>query len=177
MDLVRQIVRALRLASRQVESEVGVSAAQLFVLTQLADGAPASLGELAGRTLTDRSSVAAVVDRLAARRFVTRGTSPEDRRRAAIRITPAGAALLRRAPRAPTVRLIDALARFDDAELSNLVGSLTMLFQHLGGSVGRPPMLFEDDATGAPAARRGGARPERTRRPSRAGRSTRGIGG
>src|ERR1041384_2092494 len=84
---IRRIVRVLRLASQQTQSAAGIGAAQLFVLQQLGDGAELSLNELAERTLTDRSSVAAVVERLQAQKLVGRTTDPSDRRRAVIRIT------------------------------------------------------------------------------------------
>jgi len=166
VDAVRRLVRALRLAARGVEGAAGVSSAQLFVLAQLADGVPASLGELAERTLTDRSSVAAVVDRLAERRLVVRGTSAEDRRRAAVRITAAGTALLRRAPRAPTAQLIDALERFGDAELQALTAGLTLLTDRMGLSGGRPPMLFEEEAGAGRSRRTAAARRPASRRKS-----------
>ena len=55
LDAIRRVVRVIRLSARRTEGGSRLSPAQLFVLTQLADGAPASLSELAARTLTDRS--------------------------------------------------------------------------------------------------------------------------
>src|SRR4051812_30099256 len=78
VDAIRRILRALRLAARQTQMVAGLSAAQLFVLRALEDGEQASLSELATRTMTDRSSVASVVDRLLEAGLVVRGTAKAD---------------------------------------------------------------------------------------------------
>ena len=143
---IRQIVRVLRVASRKTESTAGISAAQLFVLQQLGDGTALSLNELAERTLTDRTSVAWVVDRLRAQRLVDRTTDPSDRRRAAVQITAAGRRILRRAPDAPTTALVAALRRLDDRELTGLARSLRRLTEVLRAAGEPASMLFADEA-------------------------------
>jgi DNA-binding MarR family transcriptional regulator len=142
---IRRIVRMLRLASQQTQAAAGISAAQLFVLQQLGDGAELSLNELAERTLTDRSSAAAVVDRLRAQKLVDRTTDPADRRRAVIRITAAGRRILGRAPDAPTTALLAALRRLDGRELTALARSLQRLTVALGATDDPPSMLFADE--------------------------------
>jgi Transcriptional regulators len=143
---IRRVVRVLRLASQQTQAAAGIGAAQLFVLQQLGDGAELSLNELAERTLTDRSSVAAVVERLQAQKLVDRTTDPSDRRRAVVRITATGRRLLGRAPDAPTTALLAALRRLDSRELTALAGSLRRLTAALGAAQEPPSMLFADDA-------------------------------
>src|SRR5213595_876038 len=61
LDAVRRIVRWLRVSSRAAERDVGLSAAQLFVLSRLNDEAAMSLNDLAQRTLTHQSSASVVV--------------------------------------------------------------------------------------------------------------------
>jgi DNA-binding MarR family transcriptional regulator len=142
---VRRIVRALRVANVGVAEATGLSAAQLFVLQQVAATPGASLSELATRTLTDRTSVAAVVDRLAARALVERRRSEVDRRRVEIVPTDAGRAVLERAPHAPTSRILDGIGTLDDRQLHRLAVGLTRLVRGMG--LGDEPvvMLFEDD--------------------------------
>ncbi|HEU4643377.1 MAG TPA: MarR family transcriptional regulator [Gemmatimonadaceae bacterium] len=124
---IRRLERALRLAARQVESVTRLSAAQLFVLEQLA-GAPAdSLNDLALRTLTDRSSVSALVDRLTDLGLVTRRSDRADRRRQRIRITATGRRVLASATRSPTALLIDGLRHLTRAELTGLVTGIARL--------------------------------------------------
>src|SRR5438034_9222473 len=79
MNAVRSIVRALRINTRAIESKMGISLAQLFVLQQLADRPASSLNDLAERTATHQSSVSVVVRRLVEREYVTRTTSPADK--------------------------------------------------------------------------------------------------
>ena len=142
---MRRIVRALRVAAQRTQDEAGISAAQLFVLRQLADGPVESLNELAERTLTDRSSVADVVERLASRGLVKRAQSAVDRRRLTISLSLAGERLLQSAPASPTAILIEALERMSDRELAELSRSLERL-THQMGIAGEPTvMLFEDE--------------------------------
>lgn len=144
---IRRIVRVLRLASQKTQAAAGISAAQLFVLQQLGDGAELSLSELAERTLTDRSSVAAVVERLQEQKLVARTTDSSDRRRAVVRITAVGRRILRRAPDAPTTALLAALRRLDGRELTALARSLRELTVAFGAREEPPSMLFADDGT------------------------------
>jgi DNA-binding MarR family transcriptional regulator len=156
---IRRIVRVLRLASQQTQAAAGISAAQLFVLQQLGDGAGLSLNELAERTLTDRSSVAAVVDRLQAQKLVDRTTDPADRRRALVRITVAGKRILGRAPDAPTTALMAALHRLDSRELTTLARSLHRLTVALGAAEEPPSMLFAEEGAARVSKRRARGRP------------------
>jgi DNA-binding MarR family transcriptional regulator len=148
VDAVRRIFRVLRNAAQQTQAQAGISAAQLFVLSSLADGAASSLTELGERTHTDRSSVADVVERLAGAGLVARERSARDRRRTEVRITPAGRALLRTAPRPPTQLLIAGLEAMSDDELDALAAGLRRLIRGMGLEAAPAPMLFEDDAAG-----------------------------
>lgn len=160
VDAFRRILRALRLAATKTQMVAGLSAAQLFVLRALQDGAEASLSEIAVRTMTDRSSVAAVVDRLLAAGLVERETSPTDRRRAAIIITPEGRKVLRRAPEPPTALLVAGLKQLNPAQLEELADGLRALTDAMGLSDQLPGMFFEDgDAAATARPRRRRARP------------------
>jgi DNA-binding MarR family transcriptional regulator len=139
---VRRLDRGLRLAARNVERTTGMSAAQLFVLEQLAREPAASIGQLAERTMTDRSSVSVIVDRLSAARLVSRVTSAGDRRRAEVRITAKGRSALERAPTPPTDLLIDALTRMSRLQVRKLADGLRTLNGQLGFE--DAGMLFED---------------------------------
>ena len=144
---LRRIVRQLRLANSGVEKTTGLSAAQLYVLEMVTEAPGASLSELAERTLTDRTSVSAVVDRLVGRSLVDRRRSTSDRRRVEIVPTEAGLALLGRAPHPPARHLLDGLASLDDRQLRRLAVALTRLVRGMG--IAREPatmMFAEADA-------------------------------
>lgn len=149
---VRRILRALRLAGQEIQRSAGISAAQLFALAALADGRPTSLAELARRTMTDRSSVSGVVDRLVAGKLATRRPSADDRRRAAICITAAGRGALAHAPRSPMALLVDGLAALPAATRASLARGLEALTVAMGLADEPATMLFEDPTT--PASRR-----------------------
>lgn len=152
---VRRLVRVLRLHDQRTQAVAGVSAAQLFVLQQLGTGGELSLNDLAERTLTDRSSVAEVVDRLQVQGWVVRQVDSADRRRAAVRITAAGRRLLARAPEAPATALIAALTALSRPERSALARSLVRLNQALGAADEPATMLFSDDVPKRAPRRRG----------------------
>jgi DNA-binding MarR family transcriptional regulator len=142
MDALRRIVRALRLAAGDVERELGLSVAQLFVLQQLADERPRSVNEIAQGTLTDPSTISGLIRRLIDRGLVNRGTSSQDGRRAEVTLTPAGVRLLRRAPAAPQAELIVALSSMSVARRRAIAVGLVELAERLGPV--KPTFFFED---------------------------------
>ena len=103
-----------------------------------------SLGALAERTHTDPSSVSVVVSRLVARGLVRRTASTEDARRAEIRLTPRGRALVLRAPEASQTRLVEALSALEEDTRTALGNGLLSLVASMNLR-GAPRMFFEDD--------------------------------
>jgi DNA-binding MarR family transcriptional regulator len=151
LDSIRRVVRVLRVASRAAEKQVGLSAAQVYVLHVLADGPAQSLNELAERTRTHQSSVSVVVQRLVDRGLVERTPVPGDARRLGLSLGDGAARVLRDAPDAPTELLIAALERMPAATRARLAGGLARLVKELGAADAPATMLFEDDAP--PAAK------------------------
>src|SRR3569832_1835729 len=90
MNAIRSIVRALRINTRAIESQMGMSLAQLFVLQQLAERPANSLNELADRTATHQSSVSVVVRRLVGGGGGARAAAARGRRRRGGGGTPEG---------------------------------------------------------------------------------------
>ena len=144
LDAIRRLVRLLRLSDRAAQGSVGLSAAQLFVLSELGKTPALSVGELAERTRTDQSSVSTVVARLVDAGLVERERAPDDARRLVLNLTRAGKAALRKAPPiAQEVLLasIDRLTGADRKRLADLFGSVVDAMGP-GESV---PMFFEDE--------------------------------
>jgi len=156
LDAIRRIVRWLRVASRATERAVGVSAAQMFVLSRLASAerAPLSLNELAERTLTHQSSVSVVVTRLVQAGFVRRSQSARDGRRQELRLTSRGIALLHRAPDTAQDRLIRALCKMSRVNRKKLANLLSE-FVRLAGIEEPAEMFFEDSPQRGRGSRRG----------------------
>jgi DNA-binding MarR family transcriptional regulator len=154
LDAFRRIVQVLRTRSRETERLVGLSGAQLFALQQLAARPGMSVNDLAAATFTHQSSVSVVVQRLVDRRLVAKVASRDDRRRAQLAVTEAGAALLRRSPEPVQDRLIEAILGLDEPLRRALALALTDLAQKIGASDRRAPMFFEDVRRAKPSKRR-----------------------
>jgi DNA-binding MarR family transcriptional regulator len=144
LDAIRRIIRVLRLSSRQVERELGIGSAQLFVLQQLAVAPALSINELAERTYTHQSSVSVVVRRLVEQGLVTRRRATGDRRRVQLRLTEAGRRLAARAPVPGQVRLIDGLRALPLARLRALAGLLDQVVTEMGAADEPAAMLFTE---------------------------------
>jgi DNA-binding MarR family transcriptional regulator len=148
MDSLRALVRALRISTRAVEKEIGISGAQLFVLQRLEHASARSVNELAERTSTHQSSVSTVVSRLVERGLAQRTASAEDGRRMEISITARGLELLRQAPRTAQIAMQEALLRMDADQVSALAAGLVVLVREGGFGDLAVPMFFEEDAAG-----------------------------
>lgn len=143
MNAIRRVVRALRQAERTSEAGQGVSAAQLFVLRELSKADSLTIGALAERTATAQSSVSEVVSRLVARGLAVRGTAAEDRRRAAIALTPAGRTLLTTAPETVQERMLAGFAALQPEEQDQLSATLTEWIRRSGLDQVEATMFFE----------------------------------
>jgi DNA-binding MarR family transcriptional regulator len=147
MDGIRAVVRALRLNTRAIEKQLGISLAQLWVLQILAERPADSLNELAIATATHQSSVSVVVRRLVERELVTRTTAHEDKRRVRIELTEAGRALLVKAPPTVQVSLVAGLRRLAPERREQLALLMREWLTASGMDLsGPPPMLMEDEA-------------------------------
>jgi len=145
MDAIRAVVRALRINTRAIELEIGISLAQLFVLQQVAQRPATSLNDLAERTATHQSSVSVVVRRLVDRGLVTRRSDTADKRRVQIELTPAGEKLLVGAPETIQVRLMEALNHLSPVERKQLAQLLSKWLDAAKISYASPPMMGEAD--------------------------------
>jgi len=142
-DPLRRLVHALHVASRETERRLGVTGAQLFVLTQLRATPSLSINALAERTMTHQSTVSVVVRRLVRRRLVKKVRAQDDARRVELTLTAAGVALLRRAPEVLQVRLASAIGALGAPDRRALAHGLEFLVSELGVGDAPPAMFFE----------------------------------
>ena len=145
VDAFRRILRELRVVARRTELATGLSAAQMFVLSAVATAPGCSINDLAKATMTDRSSVATIVDRLTETGYATREASGDDRRRASVVLTARGrrAVTTVQSP-APTALLIRGLEKLSPTQRRDLARGLTALTTEMGIADQPAPMLFED---------------------------------
>lgn len=144
MNAISSIVRALRVSSRMIESKMGISGAQLFVLQQLAERPAHSLNELADRTATHQSSVSVVVRRLVDHGYVSRTTADADRRRVELSLTDKGRHLLEHAPTTVPVKLLRGARALSVTERKALAEHLQAWVRASGIEDTAPPLLGED---------------------------------
>ena len=151
MNAVRTIVRALRVSSRMIESKMGMSGAQLFVLQQLAERPANSLNDLAERTATHQSSVSVVVRRLVDHGYVSRTPSDADRRRVELALTERGREVLAGAPTTVQVKLLRGARALNANEKASLASLLQAWVQASGLEDAGPPLMMDDAAAGQEA--------------------------
>lgn len=144
VNALRRMVRGLRSAAESVERELSVSAAQLFVLRELASVPDQSVKDLAAVTMTTHSTVSQVVGQLTSKKLVNRTTDKLDKRRSVLRLTRQGAALLRKAPRAIQQDLVDGFELLTPSERRGIATGLEKWLTASGLSGVPPAMLFEN---------------------------------
>ncbi|HET9135365.1 MAG TPA: MarR family transcriptional regulator [Candidatus Kapabacteria bacterium] len=144
LNAIRRLVQTIRIASRDSEKNVGLSAAQLFVLRKLNEEGDLSLNDLADATLTHQSSVSVVVTKLVERGLIKRTRSNIDGRQLVLNVTVKGQALLRKAPKPAQDGLIVGIEMLDSKSRKDLDRSLARLVDILHLPIDKPaPMLFD----------------------------------
>jgi len=147
LDSIRRLFRLLRVSDRQAQAELGISGAQLFVLTEIGKTPALSLGDLAARTRTDQSSVSVVVTRLVEAGLITRDRDERDARRLVLHLTRAGRAMLQKAPPVAQEHLLAAFDRMPAAERQRFAETFEEIVNSIGVDEGPAPMLFEEERT------------------------------
>ena len=105
-----------------------LSAPDINVLANLADGARRTVGALATATATKPTTLTSALDRLAGRGYLVRDLDPGDRRSFLISLTPSGEAAARTVAAAVHDIERQALAAVTEADLAGfhaLIGALT----------------------------------------------------
>jgi DNA-binding MarR family transcriptional regulator len=143
INALRRMVRGLRSAAEAVERELRISAAQLFVLSELAQMPDQSVKDLAAVTMTTHSTVSQVVSQLISKGLVTRTADETDARRAVLRVTRQGTNVLKKSPRAIQEDLIDGFDSLRPAERRGLANGLEKWLQASGLGGVPSSMLFE----------------------------------
>ncbi len=154
VDAFRRILRELRRAARKTELATGLSAAQTFVLNAVEAAPGCSLNDVAATTMTDRTSVAAILEKLVDERYIKRVQAEDDRRRASLTITARGQRAIGNAAPPPTTLLVDALRALPVADRASLASGLSALTDRMGITDEPAGMLFDDDRTDRAARKR-----------------------
>jgi DNA-binding MarR family transcriptional regulator len=148
LNAIRRLFQTLRIASRDSEKTVGLSAAQLFVLRKLKEKDGQSLNDLADATLTHQSSVSVVVTKLAERGLVKRRRSKEDARQLVLGVTVKGETLLKKAPKPAQDWLIVGIEALDNRSRKELDRALAKLANSLHLPTDKPAPMLIDSSNG-----------------------------
>lgn len=144
MDYIRHIFKALRVASSQFEKDLGVSAAQIFVMKKLRDEPGLSINDLALRTTTHQSSVSVVVKKLEEQGLVSREVSPLDSRKVVVSLTPQGLEKLGAIPRTIQENMIDSLQNMPPEKTQALASLMKEFVTEAGIIETVPAQMFEE---------------------------------
>jgi len=146
LNALRRMVRGLRSSAESVERDLRISAAQLFVLSELSQRPDQSVKDLATRTMTTHSTVSEVVGQLIAKGLVARTADASDGRRALLRLTRQGASLLKKSPRAIQEDLIEGFGTLRPSARRALANGLEKWLEASG--LGEVPATMLFDRTG-----------------------------
>lgn len=127
----RQVFGAVRSHFAQVERKVGLGGAQLWALNMVRDRPGIGVGELACALDIHQSTASNLVKGLIERELIAAERGGSDRRAVQLKLLPAGAKLLRKAPGPFAGVLPDALRRMDEASLRRLGDDLDRLLHEL----------------------------------------------
>jgi MarR family transcriptional regulator, organic hydroperoxide resistance regulator len=123
----RIVFNSVKTHFRQVEREAGVGGAQLWALSVIQGQPGIGVTGLARELDIHQSTASNLLKALVERGLVAAGREGMDRRSVALRLTPAGAEVLRSAPMPFAGVLPDALSSLDAATLARLEQDLGQL--------------------------------------------------
>jgi DNA-binding MarR family transcriptional regulator len=154
MDVLRRIVHALHAANSRAVGELGVTAAQLFILRSIVATPGVSLKLLAERTHAAPGSVSEVVSRLIVAGLLERRTSSMDARRIELRVTAAGAKVCAGASETVQEQLVRGFEALSKSQQEALSENLEAWIRHAGLSDGPAAFFFEPNGTSTSSTHR-----------------------
>lgn len=125
--ILRRIIRAIDLRSRQLMQQTGCTGPQLLVLQALAQHEEMTAGKLASEVNLSKGTVTSILDRLERRELIQRVRSHTDRRKIYVHLTEQGQGQLASAPTLLQERFIERFVELKDWEQSQILASLQRL--------------------------------------------------
>ena len=133
---IGRIVNSIRLIktahagySRSLMRQHGITGQQLWALRIIAAAPAISLGELSERMYLHVSTGSALVERLAAKNYVVRDRSIEDRRVLQLRITPRGRRIIGRVPPTGFIAMMQDIDRLSTRKIHQLGEAMRILLK------------------------------------------------
>jgi MarR family transcriptional regulator, organic hydroperoxide resistance regulator len=129
MESLRQIIRAVDVYSRKINSLHGITVPQIMALRTLESDGPMTLSALAHRVQTGLSTANGIIDRLEAKGLLSRARDQEDHRKVTLRILPDGKAVCSKAPPLLPEKFCEMLDSMPELERATLALSLERLVE------------------------------------------------
>jgi DNA-binding MarR family transcriptional regulator len=126
---VRELLRVSQQHFQRVEARCGVSGAQLWALAELQARPGSKISELATALSVHLSTASNLLGRLETKALVRRQRGKKDQRTVRVYLTPAGQAVLRKAPKPAEGVIPDALHRMPHEALNRLERDLEKLLR------------------------------------------------
>lgn len=145
---LRTVVSATRHHVSRVKQEIGISAAQLWALTEIVETPGLSSGELAQRMAIHPTTASNLISQLKKRGLVRAKRAAMDGRIALLEASAAGRRLYARAPEPRRGTLAAAIASLHPAERAACAQSLNALYQAVlaqGNPAESPPQVPRGD--------------------------------
>ena len=125
--LIRRLMQAGYLYTKELNKKYQVSAPQLNCLLALYEKGPMPPSQIARLIMVKSSTVTGVIDRLEHKNLVRRTRNSPDRRVINIELTEAGAALAEHAPPPIQQKIVDGLKRLPDIQIKQITHDLQLL--------------------------------------------------
>ncbi len=128
----RLVFNAVKSHFRAVETQAGISGAQLWALSVVQANPGMGVGDLARAMDIHQSTASNLLRVLVDKKLLVSDRGGEDKRAVQLQVTPRGARVLAKAPGPFTGVLPEALARLDKPTLARLDRDLARLIAELG---------------------------------------------
>ncbi|OGT05492.1 MAG: MarR family transcriptional regulator [Gallionellales bacterium RIFCSPLOWO2_02_58_13] len=138
----RIIYGTVRQHFREIERTCGVTGSQLWVMQEVSTTPGIGISELAERLSIHQSTCSQLVEKLVARKLVSKERSKEDQRRVGLRVTEEASKLLVNAPGPAEGILPEALSALPVETMLSLDSSLEKIIQQL--------QIWDDRLAGKP---------------------------
>lgn len=125
--LIRRLMQAGELYTKELDKKYQVSAPQLSCLLALHENGPLPPSQIAKHLMVNSSTVTGIIDRLEQKGFVERSRTSPDRRVIMISLTAKGTVLAENAPPPLQKKIVEGLKKLPPLEVESIVQALTKL--------------------------------------------------
>jgi len=125
--LIRKLMQAGALYSKELDKKYNVSAPQLATLRALLHDGAMPPSQIARQIMVNSSTLTGVIDRLEQKGLVSRLRNDPDRRIIRVELTEAGRTLAEKAPPPIQVKIVKGMRKLEQTEREKIIQSLTKL--------------------------------------------------